>query len=118
MGALLLADQLFSRVPAGTKKYLYVFSDMRHVTRGLNLELPHIVAADTLLATAARRRLIANLPGVTVHVLGADAEGMPVAAWDDLRRFWGAYFKKAGANLVSYSSLSEPEMLPQAASVQ
>jgi len=118
MGALLFADQLFRRAPADTKKYLFLFSDMRHVTRGLNLEVRRTVPTDTLLTTVARHRLLANLPGVTVYVLGADAEGMPVTAWDDLRQFWTAYFTKAGASLAAYSSLSDPPILPQPASAR
>lgn len=108
MGALLLAHQLFARTPTGTAKYLFIFSDMRHVGRGLNLESAHPGSPEVLLKISATRRLMVDLSGVTVYVSGADADGMSAASWDNLQQFWTAYFKRVGANLAGYSLLSEP----------
>lgn len=107
-GALLVAGALFQKAPNGGRKVLVLYSDMRHVTIGLDLESPAIVRGDALLAVVGRRGLLADLSGVVVYVLGADAAGKRVTQWESLKQFWTAYFKKAGATLSGYSILCEP----------
>jgi MFS family permease len=111
LGALLVASALFQEVPARQRKILVLYSDMRHVTPALNLESPaHISVA---LATVENVRLLTNLSGVEVFVLGADAAGANVSQWESLKQFWTTYFKKAGATLSGYSILCEvPRLEP------
>jgi hypothetical protein len=109
LGGLFTASELFRAGSAGARNELFLFSDMRHVTRELNLEAPGILHVDALMAVARARSLIANLNGVTVYVLGANArEKQSMGEWNALKQFWSAYFAKAGANLPEYSVGSEP----------
>jgi hypothetical protein len=78
---------------------------MRHVTRGLDLESPAIIRVDMVLTMVERNKLISDLRGAGVFVLGADAAGKSVARWESLKHFWIAYFKRAGATLSGYSIL-------------
>ena len=40
-------------------------------------------------------------------VIFSDNAGKPIAYWERLREYWAEYFKKAGANVQSYSILRE-----------
>lgn len=110
-GALLVASALFRETPTRQRRVLIFYSDMRHVTPGLDLESPAIIRADAFLTAVERSQLLADLSDVAVHVLGVDAAGKRVAQWESLKQFWAAYFKKAGATLSSYSILREPPQL-------
>jgi hypothetical protein len=72
---------------------------MRHVTPDLNLETPRMVATSSMLATVERKKLLTNLAGVTVYVVGANADERRVVEWGSLKTFWVAYFQKAGSTL-------------------
>jgi hypothetical protein len=111
LGALLLASGLLRDGSTARKKILVLYSDMRHVTRDLDLESPRRIHVDPLMATVQSHRLLADLKSVTVYVLGADAQGGNFVTWDGLRQFWTFYFKSGGANLSSYSALLEPPKL-------
>lgn len=106
-GALLVASTLFQEAPAHQRKVLILYSDMRHVTTGLDLESPAIVRSDAVLTLVEKHKLLTDLCGVEVFVLGADAAGKRVAQWESLKQFWTAYFKRAGATLSGYSILCE-----------
>jgi len=113
LGSLLTASELFRQNPRSQKNVLIIYSDMRHVDAELDFEAPNIIHVDTLIATVARRNLLADLSGVSVYILGADGAGKQPAQWDALKQFWAAYFVRAGAHLISYTVLSEPPQLTQ-----
>jgi len=108
LGGIHFAGELFRTEGPDNKKILVVYSDMRHVTGGLNLEAPHTVRVDSMIATVQKRKLLTDLTGVTVYILGADAGGRQVAEWESLHKFWITYFQKAGATLGAYSMLYDP----------
>ena len=105
-GALLVASQLFKQTPQ-SRNVLIIFSDMRHETAAVNLESPAVITVDRSLAKAETNRLLADLPGVAVYVLGVDSAGKAVIYWDSLRDFWTQYFRQVGARLQKYSILRE-----------
>jgi hypothetical protein len=106
LGAMLVAAQYFEESPGKGRKLLVIFSDMRQSTRVLDFEhgLPQTQDALRQVATGG---LMADLCGVEVRVLGVDASGVSIAYWQNLRGFWTAYFRDAGASLQSYSILRE-----------
>lgn len=71
----------------------------------LNLEAPHLESADTMLKTFARHAEIADLTGLTVHVLGANGGGKNICDWQAIKGFWIACCGKAGARCRGYSTL-------------
>jgi hypothetical protein len=106
LGTLFVAAELFVQVPNGPK-ILFILSDMRHEATGVNLEAPRVVPIDSALAKVDKARLIANLQGVEIYVLGVDAARRHVAYWQSLRDFWVAYFQKAGGNVKAYMLLRD-----------
>lgn len=109
LGALMVSSQLFRQ--DGRKNVLVIFSDMRQYTAELDLERPRSIKADVALAAVEKRKLIPDLKGVHVYVLGVDDAAKSLAYWQGLRDFWLAYFKVAGAKVESYSILRElPEL--------
>lgn len=110
-GGLLVASALFQEVRTRQRKVLILYSDMRHVTPGLDLESSAIIRVDTVLALVEKHKLLTDLGGVEVFVLGADAAGKSVTQWEFLRQFWMAYFKRARATLSGYSILCESPKL-------
>jgi hypothetical protein len=109
LGAVTVASQLFQQ--DGRRNILVIFSDMRHYTAALDLERPNSIAVAGAMAAAEKRRLIPNLKDVEVYVLGADGAGKTISYWQGLRDFWQAYFKKAGANVRTYTILRELPVL-------
>jgi hypothetical protein len=105
LGAVTVASQLFQQ--DRHRNILVIFSDMRHYTAALDLERPNFIAVASAMAAVEKRRLIPNLKDVEVYVLGVDGAGKPIGYWQDLRDFWQAYFKKAGANVRTYTILRE-----------
>lgn len=109
LGALLVASDLFRNSPPSSNKLLYIYSDMRHVTRELNLETPRTLRIDPIIQAVQARSLVAELSGVTVYILGANAEEKhAIVQWNALKQFWTAYFMKSGARLAEYSIDFEP----------
>jgi hypothetical protein len=105
-GALLVASELFKQTPQA-RKVLVILSDMRNETAAINLESPSVIAVNRFLAKAEKNRLLADLPGVEVYVLGVDSAGKTVSYWNSLRDFWTQYFRQVGARLQTYSILRE-----------
>jgi hypothetical protein len=91
--------------PSRQRKVLVIYSDMRQDTRQLDSNRSASPGIDATLTTVNRGHLFADLRGVNVYVLGADASGRDIAQWDSLKQFWVAYFAKAGATLSGYSVL-------------
>ena len=86
---------------------------MRQDTLTLDLEHPKVVSASLAMGKAERERLLPDLHGVEVYVLGVDGAGKDIAYWQTLRDFWTAYFKKTGADLKTYTVLRELPSLSQ-----
>lgn len=63
------------------------------------------------IAKFAKGRLLPNLKGVEVYVLGADNAGKSMAYWAALHDFWSQYFQSVGATLKAYTVLREPPQL-------
>jgi hypothetical protein len=110
-GALIVTADILRQ--SSGRKVLVMFSDMRQSTRELDLERPATIAIVQALRIADQQRLVADLQGVDVYVLGVDASGKAIGYWDSLRDFWAAYFKKAGAVLKVYSILRDSPDLAQ-----
>jgi hypothetical protein len=106
LGALLVAGELFRQRPA-SRKVLVIFSDMRHETAALDLERAGVVSVASTLESTEQQRLIADLHGVEVCVLGVHSAGRTYAYWSSLREFWSAYFKRAGASVKAYTVLRD-----------
>ena len=111
LGALVVASALFQEAKDRRRKVLIIYSDMRHVTTGFDLESPASIHVDAALTTIERYHLLADLRGVEVFVIGADAAGKSITQWKSLKRFWTAYFKRMGASLSEYSILREHPQL-------
>ncbi|PYY12545.1 MAG: hypothetical protein DMG69_00880, partial [Acidobacteria bacterium] len=112
LGTLLVAADLFRPSP-GRRNVLVIFSDMRQDMPVLDLEHPKVVSASLAISKAERERLLPDLHGIEVYVLGVDGAGKDIAYWQTLRDFWTAYFKKTGANLKTYTVLRELTGLTQ-----
>jgi hypothetical protein len=110
LGALLVGSEILHKEPRA-KNIILIYSDMRHSTRALNLETPLLLQEDASMRALDQQGLIANLTGVSVYVLGADADREPVSQWKALNQFWTVYFQKTGANLRAYSLLCDPPNL-------
>jgi len=110
LGAVLLAGELFGN-NQGTTKTLILYSDMRNTTDDVNFEKAQNIDSEVVLAALNRQGLLPDLRDVTVEVFGADAAGEQVAQWKSQKRFWTAYFTKAGARVLGYSMLCEPSRL-------
>ncbi len=83
------------------KKRLIILSDMRQVGRGFNFE--RSVADAKVLDQVNRQGLIPRLDGVEVWILGAHTAGMDERQWSRLKAFWAEYFRRAKADLKSFT---------------
>jgi hypothetical protein len=99
-GAIGRAALEFEEAPTAGKR-LILFSDMRQVGRGLNLERP--VGDAVALAEHLYRHSPVTLTGVEVSVLGAHAAGIDERHWRALRVVWTEYFTRAGTKLTAFS---------------
>lgn len=70
-GTLMVASDLFRTSPARTD-VLVVFSDMRNDTPALDLEHARIVSTSFAMQKAEKERLLPDLHGVEVYILGVD----------------------------------------------
>jgi hypothetical protein len=84
---------------------LVIFSDMRENAGNLKPENLRPRDVHCTLAKFAQGRLLPDLKGVEVYVLGADNAGKSVAYWTALRDFWAEFPKRR----------SDPESLYSAA---
>jgi hypothetical protein len=104
LGAFLVASELFAKTPGSSRKVLIVLSDMRQHTRALDLESPALIP-EFARCGDARMGLIADLPGVEVHILGVDGAGKTLKYWLSLKKWWQSYFLRSKAVVVDYTVL-------------
>jgi hypothetical protein len=99
LSAIAVAAEIFSRDEDHTERWLLVFSDMRHESSTLNLDLQQIDS--TFTSNFVRREREAgsmpDLSNVRVRVVGAGASDNKTDSYRALRNFWLAYFGEAGA---------------------
>jgi hypothetical protein len=107
IGVLHLMSEIFSREPRTGRNVLVIFSDMRNVSPGLNLEARHLKSPSLMIDEITRTHQVADLAGVTVYVAGANGGRRSVEHWRAVQEFWMQYFAKAGAKCGGYSMLVE-----------
>lgn len=106
VGALALVGQLLLTEP-NRRTVLVMMSDMRQASRGLNLERPDRIDVPRSIAQAKQLGLIHALPGLPVYVLGVHGANKSLSYFDDLRRFWEAFFTEARAQLRAFTTQRE-----------
>lgn len=106
LGALKYAEQLFINWKG--KKQLFIFSDMRHNTRGVNLSKAAKVDS-RLLDEVKRKELIPRLENVSVFVRGVHTENTDPVYFGSLEQFWRGLFRESGARLEEFSMDSSGE---------
>jgi len=76
-----------------------------------SLPMPALLATGSakMLEQARANGLVAPLTGYKIHVVGASVRGLTPQAWSNIKAFWEAYFRYAGAELVSYAADVTPE---------
>lgn len=104
-GAVLTAAELFRQSPAGCRKDLIFFSDMRQSGSPIDFEKSAPSNIPELMSEVRNDGVLASLPQVQVQVLGANGIRRSVRDWQVLRDFWLAYFKSSGAVVENYSTL-------------
>lgn len=112
LGALLVASEVF-HASESDRKVLIVLSDMRQATSELDLERQPLVSAENALQRLAPKKLLADLAGVEVFLLGVDGAGKSPEYWHSLRSFWMIYFGKCGAAVKRYAVLRDLPLLAQ-----
>lgn len=105
MGAVALAGIFLDG--SGGEKRLVIFSDLRHVTVGLDLESPQELNPGELLDKAARLGMVPSLKNVDVFALAVLTDNKSPSYWTALREFWTGFFARAGARLKKYSVTRE-----------
>jgi hypothetical protein len=101
-GALARAVVEFETASQGPRS-LIVLSDMRHVGRGFDLER-RIPDPLEMVRRVERKSLVPRLAGVSVWVLGAHTADVEEREWRRLKTFWIEYFRRAGADLRTFSA--------------
>ena len=76
---------------------------MRQCAHKIDIEKPQTIGVEKILNKVEQLGLIPQLNGVRVHCLGVHSAGKTPAYWLGLRAFWSGYFKKAGAELITFS---------------
>jgi hypothetical protein len=102
-GAFLVAGQIFQEAGAGRRDVLVVFSDMWQETREFNFGRTTDICVPEAMKRVRDQKLLANLRGAEVEVLGTDAPGRSKAEWTCVRDFWMRYLAEAGARAREYS---------------
>lgn len=101
-GAIARAALEFGESTAAIK-YLVIFSDMRAACReGFNFEQP-LDNPTALVEQVHKKGLIPRLEGVKVWVLGAHTAKIDEQHWNNLKVFWQEFFKRSGAELLTFS---------------
>jgi hypothetical protein len=103
IGALFLAKDFLQSRKLDAQS-LVIFSDMRHVTKGLNLESPARLDVEASLKAVKTRQWVPQLQNVQVAVHGVHAADKDVSYWKDLETFWRRFFEMSGAHLITFSS--------------
>ncbi len=106
IGAIAIA-QIFLDEGSGQEKRLIIFSDMRHVTKALDLESPQEINAQEFLARVEKLGAIPSLKNVDVYALAVLTDNKSPSYWLALKAFWKGFFGKAGASLKKYSVTRE-----------
>ena len=106
IGAIAIA-QIFLEEGSGQGKRLIIFSDMRHVTKALDLESPQEINAQEFLARVEKLGAIPSLKNVDVYALAVLTDDKSPSYWLALKAFWKGFFGKAGASLKKYSVTRE-----------
>lgn len=100
-GACAKASILFVESP-GHEYHLIFLCDMRQVVRDYNFE--DMAKIDPAMVQEVEQKgLIPPLQNVKVFALGVHTSKATAAYWLSLKKFWEAYFRKAGAELAGYS---------------
>jgi len=86
------------------ERQIWTFSDMMNETAALPMPALLATGPENMMDHAKRNGLVVPLNGYRVHVIGASTRGLTPQAWNILKAFWSAYFRAAGAELVSYSA--------------
>jgi hypothetical protein len=100
-GAIALASQILQN-NKNTSKLLIILSDMRQNALNFDFERPPVIDI-SLLERTEKKGLIPDLKGVKVFVFGVHAIGKSAVYWESIRRYWQMYFKKAGADLITFT---------------
>lgn len=103
-GAVALAKKYFRETCQ--EKRLYILSDMRHTSGGINMEDVPMVSQDWI-KKLERKGVIPRLNDTKVYVMGVHPIGKDAPYMENLERFWRAYFAKAGADLKTFTILRE-----------
>lgn len=77
---------------------------MRNSTTDLDLESSCVVSKYEGGSASVLRPKV-ELSSVYVFVFGVDGSAKTLQYWEELRRFWSAYFATERANLEEYSTL-------------
>lgn len=94
---------------APEQRELWIYSDMLNETPSLPMPALLSTGPDRMLEQAKANRLVVPLKGYRIHVVGASLRGLTPQAWNNIKAFWEAYFRDAGAELVSYAADGAPE---------
>lgn len=89
---------------ASEPKELWIFSDMMNETAAFPMPALLAAGAARMLEQAKANGLVVPLKGYRIHVVGASMVGLTPQAWNSIKAFWEAYFREAGAELVSYGA--------------
>jgi hypothetical protein len=100
-GAINLAAMMFST--SKDQKNLIIIGDMRQCNESHNFETRNKVDLDQTLTKVEEAGLIPDLEGVRVCCLGVHTNGKTPGYWQSLKRFWEAYFRKAGVGVKAFS---------------
>ena len=85
-------------------KTIWIFSDMMNESPNLNMPALLPAGPEKMIERVKANGLMVPLAGYRVYVIGASPAGLNPQTWNALRTFWTLYFRKAGAELVSYSA--------------
>jgi hypothetical protein len=100
IGALKYSE-LFLLDGSQNEKFLVVFSDMRHNTRGIDLSSTSRVDP-SLLQVIKKKGLLPRLKGVTVRIHGVLTHQKDPSYLDSLQDFWRRLFEDSGAKLEMF----------------
>jgi hypothetical protein len=96
LGAIRLAQQYFEGVKA-KKNMLIILSDMIEESEFYNFKR-NTVCPKAILENEEKNGRLPDLAGIKVYISGASAES--AKKFDEVKRFWVAYFDKTGATFA------------------
>ncbi len=89
---------------APSQREIWIFSDMMNETPALPMPALLATGPDRMLEHAKVNGLSVPLKGYRIHIVGASTRALTPQAWNTIKAFWLAYFRDAGAELVTYSA--------------